>query len=151
MNDKKNKLTYTNDAGEDVFTSTYLLNRGTCCKSNCLHCPYGYTLKNFSIKIVPIEEKHIKHANEIINESKPVELSDLALAILAEGFGKKNKVIAQHVTLENYNSYAFGQLKGNICGVICFSNRLSESASGRAVKELYLKRSFKTKDLALNI
>ena len=149
MSDEKNKLTYTNDAGEDVFTSTYLLNRGTCCKSNCLHCPYGYTLKNFSIKIVPIEEKHIKYANEIINESKPVELSDLALAILAEGFGKKDKVIAQHVTLENYNSYAFGQLKDNICGVINFSNRLSESILGREIKELYLKKEFQNQGLGI--
>ena len=149
MSDTKNKLTYTNDAGEDVFTSTYLLNRGTCCKSNCLHCPYGYTLKNFSIKIVPMEERHIKYANKIINESKPVELSEIALAILAEGFGKKNKVIAQHVTLENYNSYAFGQLKDNICGVINFSSRLSESISGREIKELYLKKEFQNQGLGI--
>ena len=149
MSDTKNKLTYINDAGENVFTSSYLLNRGTCCKSNCLHCPYGYTLKNFSIKIVPIEEKHIKYANEIINESKPVELSELALAILAEGFGKKNKVIAQHVTLENFNSYAFGQFKDHICGVINFSNRLSESISGREIKELYLKKEFQNQGLGI--
>ena len=84
MSDAENKLTYTNELGEDVYTSTYLLDRGTCCKTNCLHCPYGYTLKNFSIVIVPIGEENIKYANEIISESKPVELSDLSLAILAE-------------------------------------------------------------------
>ncbi|MAW07336.1 MAG: hypothetical protein CME61_03525, partial [Halobacteriovoraceae bacterium] len=141
MSDVENKLTYINDAGEDVFTSNYLLKRGTCCKNNCLHCPYGFTLKNFSIEIVTLEEKHIKYANEIITESRPVELSDLALKILAEGFGKK-KSISQYVTLENFNNHAFGQFKDVICGVIEFSNRLSESNSGRGVKELYLKKEF---------
>ena len=149
MSDVKNKLTYTNDRGENVYTSAYLLKRGTCCKSSCLHCPYGYTLKSFSIQIVPIEEKYIKQANEIISESKPVELSHLALSILAEGFGKKSKVIGQHVTLENYNDYSFGQLKDVICGVIKFSNKLSESNSGRGVKELYLKKEFQNQGLGI--
>ena len=149
MSDEEKKLTYINDAGENVYTSTYLLNRGTCCKSNCLHCPYGFTLKKFSIKIITLEEKHIKHANEIISESKPVELSDLALAILAEGFGKKNKAIAQHITLENFNDHAFAQFKDYICGVIKFSNKLSESSSGRAIQELYLKKEFQNQGLEI--
>ena len=149
MSDAEDKLTYTNDTGEDVYTSTYLLKRGTCCKTNCLHCPYGHTLKNFSIKIVPIEEEYIKYANEIISESKPVELSDLALSILSEGFGKKNKVIAQHITLENFNNFAFGQFKDNICAVIEFSNKLSESKSGRGIKELYLKKEFQNQGLGI--
>ena len=149
MSDTEDKLTYTNDAGEDVYTSTYLLNRGTCCKNNCLHCPYGHTLKNFSIEIVPLEEKHIKQANKIISETKPVELSDLALSILAEGFGKKNKVIAQDITLENFYDYAFGQFKDNICGVIKFTNKLSESSSGRGIKDLYLKKEFQNQGLGI--
>lgn len=35
-----------------VFTEKYLLDRGSCCKSCCKHCPYGYkeSLKNQSIK-----------------------------------------------------------------------------------------------------
>ena len=27
-----------------VFTTAYLLARGTCCRSGCRHCPYGFTL-----------------------------------------------------------------------------------------------------------
>ena len=149
MSDAKKKLIYINDRGENVYTSAYLRNRGTCCKSNCLHCPYGHTLKNFSIRIVPLEEKYIKQANEIISESKPVELSDLSLSILAEGFGKKSKVIGQHITLENFNDHAFGQFKDNICGVIKFSNKLSESNSGREIKELYLKEEFQNQCLGI--
>ncbi len=25
-----------------VFTEKYHLKRGSCCKSNCRHCPYGF-------------------------------------------------------------------------------------------------------------
>jgi len=149
MSDEENKLTYINAVGEEVYTSTYLLNRGTCCKTNCLHCPYGHTLKNFSIKILPIEEKYIKYANEIISDSKPVELCDLTLSILAEGIGKKDKVLAHCITLENFNNYAFGQFKDDICAVIEFSNKLSESNSGRGIKELYLKKEFQNQGLGI--
>jgi hypothetical protein len=34
---------YYNELGFMVFTEKYLLDRGTCCKSRCKHCPYGYT------------------------------------------------------------------------------------------------------------
>jgi hypothetical protein len=36
---------YLNADGNMVFTETYLLKRGFCCQSGCLHCPYGYSLK----------------------------------------------------------------------------------------------------------
>jgi len=26
-----------------VFTAVYHLKRGSCCKSGCRHCPYGFT------------------------------------------------------------------------------------------------------------
>jgi hypothetical protein len=33
--------TYVDPAtGYDVFTSAFLLARGTCCDSGCRHCPY---------------------------------------------------------------------------------------------------------------
>jgi hypothetical protein len=34
---------YFNDLGFMVFTEKYLLERGSCCKSKCKHCPYGFT------------------------------------------------------------------------------------------------------------
>lgn len=36
---------YLNDEGLMVLTENYLLKRGFCCKSGCLHCPYGFTSK----------------------------------------------------------------------------------------------------------
>lgn len=32
-----------------------LQNRGRCCKSACLHCPYGFTLKRFGIQFKDAE------------------------------------------------------------------------------------------------
>ncbi|MEZ5009441.1 MAG: DUF5522 domain-containing protein [Chitinophagales bacterium] len=33
---------YFNEDGLLVFTKTYHLKRGYCCKNGCLHCPYGF-------------------------------------------------------------------------------------------------------------
>jgi hypothetical protein len=33
---------YIDDDGLYVFTEAYLLARGTCCRSGCRHCPYGF-------------------------------------------------------------------------------------------------------------
>ncbi len=33
---------YFNADGLMVFTAAYLLKRGYCCESGCLHCPYGF-------------------------------------------------------------------------------------------------------------
>jgi len=42
-----NKLTegedyYLTPEGYKVFTETFHLKRGYCCKSGCRHCPYGF-------------------------------------------------------------------------------------------------------------
>jgi Family of unknown function (DUF5522) len=37
---------YINDKGLFVFTETYHLKRGYCCKNGCLHCPYDFKNKN---------------------------------------------------------------------------------------------------------
>jgi len=36
---------YLSPQGYIVFTETYHLKRGHCCKSGCKHCPYGYDKK----------------------------------------------------------------------------------------------------------
>ncbi|HYV92106.1 MAG TPA: DUF5522 domain-containing protein [Chitinophagales bacterium] len=37
---------YINEDGLFVFTETYHLKRGYCCRSGCRHCPYGYVGDN---------------------------------------------------------------------------------------------------------
>lgn len=153
MTNEENKLSYTNDKGQNVYTSAYLKKRGTCCKTNCLHCPYGFTLKNFAIEIVELQPKHIKFANEIIRETRPVEQSAVAMSLLASAFGKKDQIRIHHINELNISDFAFGEFKGEICAVIEFSNKLSESArsgnSGRIVKELFLKKEFKDQGLGI--
>jgi hypothetical protein len=149
MTTDNNELSYTNSDGDTVFTSTYLKNRGTCCRTNCLHCPYGHTLKNYPIEIQEIKTEQIQVANEIVTETNPVEMSALSMSLLAGAFGKKEKLKAQHVTLDNINSFAFGTFKGVICSVIEFSTKLSESHAGRPVKELFLKKEFQDQGLGI--
>lgn len=36
---------YFSEEGFKVFTKTYHLKRGYCCKNNCRHCPYGFDPK----------------------------------------------------------------------------------------------------------
>jgi hypothetical protein len=33
---------YINNDGNFVFTETYHLKRGYCCKNKCLHCPWNF-------------------------------------------------------------------------------------------------------------
>ena len=37
---------YTDPSGLVVFTRSYLIKRGSCCKSGCRNCPYGYRKSN---------------------------------------------------------------------------------------------------------
>ena len=50
-NIKNNEDFYINKNGLIVFTKKYHLKRGTCCKSNCLHCPYKTYKNNNNEKI----------------------------------------------------------------------------------------------------
>jgi len=153
--ENKAELTYTNAEGDTVYTSAYLSNRGTCCKTNCLHCPYGHTLKNYDIEILPMTDKQIKFANEIIRDTKPVVQSELTTNLLAGAFGKKDKIRIHHITDVNFSNFSFATFKGEICGVIEFSNKLSESTSenastaGRHIKDLFLKKEFQNQGLGI--
>jgi hypothetical protein len=33
---------YINSQGDVVFTQKFHLDRGHCCQSGCMHCPYNY-------------------------------------------------------------------------------------------------------------
>ncbi len=43
---------YLSPEGHIVFTESYHLKRGYCCKSGCKHCPYGYDKKTDTFKKV---------------------------------------------------------------------------------------------------
>ncbi|MEP7128301.1 MAG: DUF5522 domain-containing protein [Chitinophagales bacterium] len=48
---------YINENGLFVFTEAYHLKRGFCCKSGCLHCPYGFNKHTQSSKSKPSDTK----------------------------------------------------------------------------------------------
>jgi len=41
---------YLTPEGYKVFTETYHLKRGYCCKNGCRHCPYGYNKNTDTIE-----------------------------------------------------------------------------------------------------
>ena len=41
---------YENEQGYRVFTAQFHLRRGSCCRSGCKHCPYGYDKKTDTFK-----------------------------------------------------------------------------------------------------
>ncbi|MBK9730454.1 MAG: hypothetical protein IPO83_04060 [Chitinophagaceae bacterium] len=48
---------YINENGLFVFTEAYHLKRGFCCKSGCLHCPYGFNKQKQTSKSKPADTK----------------------------------------------------------------------------------------------
>ena len=67
--------------------------RGSCCKSSCIHCPYGYTLKKLGLKFKDVTEKNKEESCEI------------------EGF-------SFDLDLYSLDDYKFIVLKDFICGII---------------------------------
>lgn len=126
------ELSYINEDGDTVFTSQYYLNRGTCCKSNCLHCPFGTTIKNLGLEFRKIEESEIEVAQDII-ESEKAPSSSVSDMLMSSAFGggpKKVKLGAQDLS-----SYRFVLIKSQVCAVI----KLTQIQ----VAEIYLHPRFK--------
>jgi hypothetical protein len=48
-----NELSYLSAEGHTVFTSRFHRKRGTCCKSACVHCPFGFTIKKHGLQFRP--------------------------------------------------------------------------------------------------
>lgn len=101
--------TYTNADGNLVFTSTYLKKRGTCCKTACLHCPYGFTTKKLGIQFRQVAEGESEHFERFLSLSKST--IDLALfpaehrqwVILKDhicGLMFKNHIVIKHLILD---------------------------------------------------
>ena len=42
-------MNYLDENGYTIFTAEFLKQKGHCCESCCLHCPYDYTLKQMGL------------------------------------------------------------------------------------------------------
>lgn len=132
------ELSYINEDGDNVHTSQFLKNRGSCCKTNCLHCPYGTTLRNLGLEFHQLRLEDLPEANQIIKENTPAEEETLGASLLQEAFGKKKK---SEVTKFNFKDFYFFTLKERKAGLV---------KKGRLqLKEVFLKEHFKEQGLDL--
>ena len=99
---------YINSEGFVVFTSKHLRAKNSCCRSDCLHCPYGTTLKNLGVKIkLPTDFK----ADEIeLIKDELFPTNNYSSSLLADAFGSGP-------SLET-NDLRVLELKEVICGLM---------------------------------
>lgn len=105
----KNDLSYETSEGFTVFTSLYLKKKGTCCKSACLHCPYGFTLKKLGLQFQDISLEDSPLIDRILTESgapavdwRAFDLEHVKILVLKNticGFMLKTKMVVKHVFL----------------------------------------------------
>lgn len=106
------ELSYLTPEGHTVFTSQFLKNKGTCCKSACLHCPYGYTLKKLGLQFTDLSEadseliEHIMQAsgNTLVDwKSYSTEnIKIIKIKNVVCGFFLKNHIVIKHLYLLPY-------------------------------------------------
>lgn len=113
---------YEDKNGNLVFTSQFLKVKGTCCKSACLHCPYGYTLKKLGLQFQVWEES----------------LRSEAQVFLADA-GKPDFDLAPFLP----DNAKFIVLKGHICGLLVKNHIV--------VKGVFLGRHFQNQQLDKDI
>lgn len=108
---QKAEISYTNEDGKLVFTSTYLKNRGTCCKTACLHCPYGFTTKKLGIQFRQVDASEEEKVQDYISLSQtPIDLSLFPAehrqwVLLKDhicGVMFKNHIVVKHLILGNH-------------------------------------------------
>lgn len=75
------------------LSAEFLKKRGTCCKTACLHCPYGHTLKKLRLQFKDVTEAELASAQDIA----------------------QNKINLEQFKITDYK---FILLKEHICGVI---------------------------------
>ena len=103
------ELSYVTPEGFTVFTSQFLKNRGTCCKSACLHCPFGYTLKKLGLQFREAVSGDEEKISEIIKASgspepdwksfMPSNVQFLEIKGTVCGVMMKNHIVVKHVFL----------------------------------------------------
>lgn len=109
-----NDLTYKRD-GHDVKTSKFLRNRGSCCKTSCLHCPYGFTIKKEGLELSPIDDENFEEASKLAPTTGNSG-GDVAASLLASAFGDVKPKEA--LTKNNKDSYRLVKIKGETCALV---------------------------------
>ena len=100
-----NELSYLTPEGYTVFTSKYLKNKGTCCKSACLHCPYGFTVKKLGIQFSEITESQYPEVDALTGSSDwksflPDNAKFILIKNVIAGVLLKNHIQIKHLYLK---------------------------------------------------
>ena len=105
------ELTYETPEGFTVFTSQYLKNKGTCCKSACLHCPYGFTLKKHGLQFREVKDADFPVIEAMLSElgqtidwkaSLPENIKFILIKETICGFFLKNHIQIKHLFLKPF-------------------------------------------------
>ena len=83
---------YENKEGHRIWTSDYLRNKGYCCRSSCLHCPYGHTLKTIGLEIKNYDQAYVDQMNQILERDGHKKTDNIALSLLQEIDEKKEQI-----------------------------------------------------------
>jgi hypothetical protein len=134
-----NDLTYLKD-GHEVKTSRFLRNRGTCCKTSCLHCPYGFTIKTEGLQFETITEDNFVEASSMCKKESSKENS-VASNLLAGAFGRPKSV--EGLTNKNKGQYLLVKLKGESCALIKKKNLQAT--------DIFLNNHFDDQDITLEM
>jgi hypothetical protein len=57
---------YIEDPRNPAMTGDSLRARGHCCRSACLHCPYGFTIKKYRLEFTELNEANQKHVDKLL-------------------------------------------------------------------------------------
>ncbi|HXH30335.1 MAG TPA: DUF5522 domain-containing protein [Bacteriovoracaceae bacterium] len=104
------ELSYLTPEGYTIFTSHYLKNKGTCCKSACLHCPYGFTLKKLGLQFAEVAEPDFSKLEDVLSEAGsssfewksfwPQNVRFILIKDVICGVMFKNHIVVKHVFLK---------------------------------------------------
>jgi len=72
MSESKNPL-----AALSAMSSQTHKKRGSCCKSACLHCPYGFTLKRFGLQFSDVSASNIDSAKALTGLDLSLESEEI--------------------------------------------------------------------------
>ncbi|MFZ4714628.1 MAG: DUF5522 domain-containing protein [Bacteriovoracaceae bacterium] len=110
---------YLDQNGNSVFTSHYLKARKTCCKTACLHCPYGHTIKKMGIQFQDFSSDRSQEAGEIL--------------------AGHNKTF-ENIQNQDHANIKFIILKEKVIGLFVKNHIV--------IKEFYLKERFRDQDIS---
>lgn len=108
--------------------------RGYCCKSLCLHCPFGHTASKLGYEFQEVHELNLVEAQEILAARVP---QGVAAMLLNQAF-KPEKTF--HINSENMSNYKMVTLKDFVIGLIYIKDK---------EEKLFLKTNFSDQGIEL--